>query len=104
MNLISVTVSTPSMSDILYKLKCVVCNQLSKDKVYEKFRFCEANSLFMFLEDVNSLNRIAIMVRLADIDTLDELFCADIYHQKKCYSYLQLPFPLPMDTYTDGGM
>ena len=79
----------PSQNTYDYKLKCVICDKIKNNGISRKYRICEkgrAESLreaAMFLAD-------HVYTRIADLNTDERMFSADIYYHVNCFAkYIQ---------------
>ena len=71
-------------------MKCTICTQKSKNKVYEKYRICEEDRALrlakaaLFFKD-GLFTRIADLISDSDSQTVSAIRSADLYCHKSCY-------------------
>ena len=75
--------SSAKDDEVKYKIKCVVCGNLSHKKVYEKGRI-EVIDRARSLIDAAIAFQDAVYTRIADLETPSSLIAADIYVHKLC--------------------
>ena len=63
--------------EILYSIKCIVCNYAKKNDVRKKFRFSYPQTAQEFLDALN-FNKDDVKNRLADIDNSERLLVNEI--------------------------
>ena len=69
--------------EIMYSIKCIVCNCVKKNGVRKKFRFSYPQTAQEFLDAIN-FNKDDVKTRLADIDNAERLLANDIYCHPNC--------------------
>ena len=72
----------PGASDPMSKL-CIICNNVTKNKVREKYRICERSRAKCFLAAVR-FNQDDVCTRCVFFHKIDDVFAADLYAHKLC--------------------
>ena len=73
----------PSQNTIVYRLKCVICDKVQDGGVSQKYRISERGRAENFLEAALLL-KDDVYIRIADLDTIEKIFGADLYYHGKC--------------------
>ena len=62
---------------------CIICNQVTRNKIREKYRISKENRAKQFLAAVK-FNKDDVFTRCALFKTVGDIFAADLYSHKKC--------------------